>query len=109
MRRMSTVKEHGGVPADGARQTDPSPVAATLRSSALIRTVKAERIIVVLRRLPPESIPDIVDVLMLAGMCIVEITLDSQAALDTIARIARHRDQRLVLAAGTVRSSDEAT
>jgi 2-dehydro-3-deoxyphosphogluconate aldolase / (4S)-4-hydroxy-2-oxoglutarate aldolase len=69
-----------------------------------IERIRAERLVAVLRRVPE---PDrIVAALHEGGIRIVEITLDSEDALETIARL--RGDDRLLILAGTVRTAAEA-
>jgi 2-dehydro-3-deoxyphosphogluconate aldolase / (4S)-4-hydroxy-2-oxoglutarate aldolase len=69
-----------------------------------IERISAERVVAVVRRVPE---PDrIVAALREGGIRIVEITLDSEGALDTIEQL-RHDDELLVLA-GTVRTPADA-
>jgi len=66
--------------------------------------IRAERLVAVLRRVPePESV---VEALWAGGIRIVEITLDSDDALDTIERLRARGD--VTVLAGTVRSARDA-
>src|SRR2546423_13133944 len=72
--------------------------------SAAIDAIRSRRVVAILRRIPdPERV---VHALREGGIGIVEITLDSDGALETIARL---RDEpELVVLAGTVRTAQEA-
>jgi len=72
--------------------------------SAAIDAIRSRRVVAILRRIPdPERV---VRALQEGGIAIVEITLDSDAALETIARL--RDDPQLVVLAGTVRTGQEA-
>src|SRR5205809_2447906 len=72
--------------------------------SAAIDAIRSGRVVAILRRIPdPERV---VRALQEGGIAIVEITLDSDAALETIARL--RDDPQLVVLAGTVRTGQEA-
>jgi 2-dehydro-3-deoxyphosphogluconate aldolase/(4S)-4-hydroxy-2-oxoglutarate aldolase len=69
-----------------------------------IERISAERIVAVVRRVPE---PDrVVAALREGGIRIVEITLDSEDAFDTIDRL--RDDEELLVLAGTVRTASEA-
>lgn len=70
----------------------------------VIERIRAERLVAVLRRVP--DLDRVVDELVEAGIHVVEVTLDSDDALDAIARL-RARDGVAVLA-GTVRTAADA-
>src|SRR5438034_2007300 len=72
--------------------------------SAAIDAIRSRRVVTILRRIPdPERV---VRALREGGIAIVEITLDSDGALETIARL--RDDPELVVLAGTVRTAQEA-
>ena len=72
--------------------------------SAAIDAIRSRRVVAILRRIPdPERV---VRALREGGIAIVEITLDSDGALETIARL--RDDPELVVLAGTVRTAREA-
>lgn len=68
---------------------------AAIGTSRLIAIVRAEHATQALRT---------VDVLVEAGVAVVEISLTTPGALDAIARVVEHSDGRLAVGAGTVRS-----
>ncbi len=69
-----------------------------------VERIRAERLVAVLRRVA--DFDRVVDRLVEAGIVVLEVTLDSDGALDTIARL-REREGVTVLA-GTVRTAAEA-
>jgi 2-dehydro-3-deoxyphosphogluconate aldolase / (4S)-4-hydroxy-2-oxoglutarate aldolase len=69
-----------------------------------IERISAERVVAVVRRTPEPDL--LVAALRAGGIRIVEITLDSEGALDTIERL--RRDDELTVLAGTVRTAGEA-
>ena len=72
--------------------------------SAAIDAIRSRRVVAILRRIPdPERF---VHALREGGIVVVEITLDSDGALETIARL--RDDLELVVLAGTVRTAHEA-
>jgi 2-dehydro-3-deoxyphosphogluconate aldolase / (4S)-4-hydroxy-2-oxoglutarate aldolase len=72
--------------------------------SAAIEAIRTRRVVAILRRVPdPERV---VRALRDGGIAVVEITLDSEGALETIARL--RDDPQLVVLAGTVRTAREA-
>jgi len=72
--------------------------------SAAIDAIRSRRVVAILRRIPdPERV---VHALREGGIVVVEITLDSDGALETIARL--RDDPQLVVLAGTVRTAQEA-
>jgi 2-dehydro-3-deoxyphosphogluconate aldolase / (4S)-4-hydroxy-2-oxoglutarate aldolase len=71
--------------------------------SAAIEAIRAQRIVAVLRRVAEPAA--VVRALRDGGIGVVEITLDSQAALETIASFRDDGD--LVVLAGTVRSAED--
>ena len=71
---------------------------------SVVDAIRAERVVAILRR---AAEPDrTVEALRAGGIRIVEITLDSSGALDTIRRL--RLDPELVVLAGTVRTPAEA-
>jgi 2-dehydro-3-deoxyphosphogluconate aldolase/(4S)-4-hydroxy-2-oxoglutarate aldolase len=71
--------------------------------SAAIAAIKAQRVVAVLRRVAEPAA--VVQALRDGGIGVVEITLDSPTALETIARFRDEGD--LVVLAGTVRSAED--
>jgi 2-dehydro-3-deoxyphosphogluconate aldolase/(4S)-4-hydroxy-2-oxoglutarate aldolase len=69
-----------------------------------IERISAERVVAVVRRTPEPDL--LVAALRAGGIRIVEITLDSDGALETIERL--RRDDELTVLAGTVRTAAEA-
>jgi 2-dehydro-3-deoxyphosphogluconate aldolase/(4S)-4-hydroxy-2-oxoglutarate aldolase len=82
---------------------------SNLRHSDVAATIRAARLIVVLRRITPhERLLELVDELADAGARIFEITLDGQdAGADLVTardHLAGRRDRRCLVGAGTVRT-----
>jgi 2-dehydro-3-deoxyphosphogluconate aldolase / (4S)-4-hydroxy-2-oxoglutarate aldolase len=73
-------------------------------ATSAVDRIRAERVVAVLRRVP--EVESVVDALVAGGIRIVEVTLDSEDALETIARL-RARPGLTVLA-GTVRTAADA-
>lgn len=65
-----------------------------------IERIRAERLVAVLRKVP--DVERVVGALAAAGIGVVEVTLDSDDALDTIAALRRRGD--VTVLAGTVRT-----
>jgi 2-dehydro-3-deoxyphosphogluconate aldolase/(4S)-4-hydroxy-2-oxoglutarate aldolase len=65
-----------------------------------IEAIRAERVVAILRRVP--EVPRVVAALQRGGIRVVEVTLDSDGALDEIAALSADPD--LVVLAGTVRT-----
>jgi 2-dehydro-3-deoxyphosphogluconate aldolase / (4S)-4-hydroxy-2-oxoglutarate aldolase len=72
--------------------------------TAAIEAIRSRRIVAILRRVAEPA--RVVQALREGGIGVVEITLDSPAALETIRRL--RDDPGLVVLAGTVRTADEA-
>jgi 2-dehydro-3-deoxyphosphogluconate aldolase/(4S)-4-hydroxy-2-oxoglutarate aldolase len=73
-------------------------------TTTAVDRIRAERAVAILRRVPePERI---VEELVAGGICVVEVTLDSDGALETIERL--RRDTELTVLAGTVRTPADA-
>jgi 2-dehydro-3-deoxyphosphogluconate aldolase / (4S)-4-hydroxy-2-oxoglutarate aldolase len=66
--------------------------------------IRAERIVAILRRVP--EVDSVFEALVAGGIRIVEVTLDSDDALRTIARLRERRD--VTVLAGTVRTPEDA-
>ena len=69
-----------------------------------VARIRAARVVAILRRVP--AVEHVCDELVAAGITVLEVTLDSDDALETIARL-RARGDATVLA-GTVRTEAEA-
>ncbi len=86
--------------------------AAALRASPVAELIRAERLVVVLRRVSPrDRLLALVDELANAGARIFEITWDAPDAADDLAALreslaARQPDDRCLVGAGTIRSVD---
>jgi 2-dehydro-3-deoxyphosphogluconate aldolase / (4S)-4-hydroxy-2-oxoglutarate aldolase len=73
-------------------------------TATAVDRIRAERVVAILRGVSePERV---VGELLAGGIRIVEITLDSDHALETIARL--HRNKELTVLAGTVRTAADA-
>jgi 2-dehydro-3-deoxyphosphogluconate aldolase/(4S)-4-hydroxy-2-oxoglutarate aldolase len=72
--------------------------------SAAIEAIRSRRVVAILRRIADPL--SVVRALRKGGIGIVEITLDSPGALETIARL--RDDPELVVLAGTVRTAEQA-
>lgn len=66
--------------------------------AAVVERIRAERVVAVLRHAPPEPALE-------AGFRVLEVTLDSAGALETIARLRARGD--ITVLAGTVRTGAE--
>ena len=73
-------------------------------ASSAVDRIRAERVVAILRRVPDAD--RVVHALAAGGIRIVEITLDSDGALDTIRRLRGNRE--LTVLAGTVRTPADA-
>ena len=80
-------------------------VAQALRRSPVAEAIRRERIVGIMRRLPPAVVDRTVEALLAGGLTVVEFTVDSEDALGSIARWSR--DGRAVVGAGTVRTLDQ--
>jgi 2-dehydro-3-deoxyphosphogluconate aldolase/(4S)-4-hydroxy-2-oxoglutarate aldolase len=78
----------------------------TLMSGATsaVDRIRAERVVAIMRRVP--DVEAAVDALVAGGVRIVEVTLDSEGALETIERLRANRE--LTVLAGTVRTPADA-
>ena len=72
--------------------------------SAAIEAIRSRRVVAILRRVPDPL--SVVSALREGGIDVVEITLESAGALETIVRL--REDPELVVLAGTVRTAEEA-
>jgi 2-keto-3-deoxy-6-phosphogluconate aldolase len=63
--------------------------------------IAQQRVIAVLRGLPPDRLPQIVGALIAAGVGAVEVTLDSERAIESISRLRAHLAHDVVVGAGT--------
>ena len=73
-----------------------------------LRTAVAEcPLVAILRRCPPQHALALALVAIESGIRVVEITLDSDSALDQIAAVAQAVGPEIVVAAGTVRSLEQ--
>jgi 2-dehydro-3-deoxyphosphogluconate aldolase / (4S)-4-hydroxy-2-oxoglutarate aldolase len=80
-------------------------VAERLRSSPVADAIRRDRVVAILRRLPPSLVDPTVEALLAGGLTIVEFTVDSE---DAFGSIARWREAgRALVGAGTVRAPDE--
>jgi len=80
-------------------------VAERLRASPVADAIRRDRVVAILRRLPPSLVDPTVEALLAGGLTIVEFTVDSE---DAFGSIARWREARQALVgAGTVRAPDE--
>jgi 2-dehydro-3-deoxyphosphogluconate aldolase / (4S)-4-hydroxy-2-oxoglutarate aldolase len=73
-------------------------------ATTAIDRIRAERVVAVLRRVP--EVDQVVEGLVAGGIRIVEVTLDSDGALETIGRLRGNRE--LTILAGTVRTPADA-
>jgi 2-dehydro-3-deoxyphosphogluconate aldolase / (4S)-4-hydroxy-2-oxoglutarate aldolase len=80
-------------------------VAERLRASPVADAIRRDRVVAILRRLPPSLVDPTVEALLAGGFTIVELTVDSE---DAFGSIARWRESgRALVGAGTVRAPDE--
>lgn len=80
-------------------------VASSLRASAAAEAIRRERAVAILRRVPRAEVDTSVEALLRAGFAAIEFTLDSDDALDAIARW--RADERALVGAGTIRRLEE--
>jgi 2-dehydro-3-deoxyphosphogluconate aldolase/(4S)-4-hydroxy-2-oxoglutarate aldolase len=78
-----------------------------LRSSRPVERIRHERLVAVLRRIPPHRLETVVDALVAGGVRIVEITLESEDAAESIGRLVRSLGTHVLVGAGTVRTPDD--
>ena len=78
--------------------------AERLRRSELAETIRRERVVGIMRRLPTTVVDATVEALLEGGLRVVEFTVDSEGALDSIARWSA--TGRAFVGAGTVRQVD---
>ncbi len=64
-------------------------------------------LVAILRRCPPEHVLALALAAVESGIRVVEITLDSESALDQIAAVAQSTGPEVVVAAGTVRRPEQ--
>ncbi|GAF20526.1 bifunctional 4-hydroxy-2-oxoglutarate aldolase/2-dehydro-3-deoxy-phosphogluconate aldolase [Shouchella hunanensis] len=73
-----------------------------------LSTVLESGVCAVLRKLPPEKMESIADALVAGGVKGLEVTLDSELALETISALSKRYDKDVVVGAGTVLHADDA-
>jgi 2-dehydro-3-deoxyphosphogluconate aldolase/(4S)-4-hydroxy-2-oxoglutarate aldolase len=73
-------------------------------ATSAVDRIRAERVVAILRRVP--RVEPVVEALVAGGIRIVEITLDSEGALETIERL--RATPELTVLAGTVRTPADA-
>lgn len=78
--------------------------AERLRRSELAETIRSERVVGIMRRLPTTVVDATVEALLEGGLRVVEFTVDSEGALDSIARWSA--TGKAFVGAGTVRQAD---
>ncbi|MCL4186228.1 MAG: 2-dehydro-3-deoxy-6-phosphogalactonate aldolase [Rhodobacteraceae bacterium] len=66
-------------------------------------------LVAILRGVAPDEVEAVADVLLAAGIERIEVPLNSPRPYDSVARLARHCDNRALVGAGTVLSADEVT
>lgn len=81
-------------------------VAQRLRASDVAAQLRQGRAIAILRRLPPAHVDTTVEALLAGGFTAIEFTVDSEDALETIARW--REAGRALVGAGTVRRVEDA-
>jgi 2-dehydro-3-deoxyphosphogluconate aldolase/(4S)-4-hydroxy-2-oxoglutarate aldolase len=79
--------------------------AARLRRSDVAETIRRERVVAIMRRLPPRDVDPIVEALLAGGFAAIEFTVDSEDAHVAIGRWGA--TGRCLVGAGTVRSIEE--
>jgi 2-dehydro-3-deoxyphosphogluconate aldolase/(4S)-4-hydroxy-2-oxoglutarate aldolase len=82
-----------------------STTAERLRRGAVAETIRRDRAVAILRRLPPAEVDGIAEAVLAGGFTAIEFTVDSEGVEETIARW-RAADRSLV-GAGTVRVVEE--
>jgi len=79
--------------------------AEKVRRSEVAETIRRERAVAIMRRLPPAAVDPTVEALLRGGFRIIEFTFDSE---DAAGAIARWRESgRALVGAGTIRHVDE--
>jgi 2-dehydro-3-deoxyphosphogluconate aldolase/(4S)-4-hydroxy-2-oxoglutarate aldolase len=78
-----------------------------LRTSEPVERIRRERLVAVLRRIPPHRLETVVDALVAGGVRIVEITLESEHAAGSIGRLVRSLGTHVLVGAGTVRTPED--
>jgi 2-dehydro-3-deoxyphosphogluconate aldolase/(4S)-4-hydroxy-2-oxoglutarate aldolase len=79
--------------------------AEKVRRSEVAETIRRERAVAIMRRLPPAAVDPTVEALLRGGFRIIEFTFDSD---DAAGAIARWRESgRALVGAGTIRQVDE--
>ncbi|WP_257349809.1 bifunctional 4-hydroxy-2-oxoglutarate aldolase/2-dehydro-3-deoxy-phosphogluconate aldolase [Pseudalkalibacillus decolorationis] len=72
-----------------------------------IERLKKDKIVVIFRKVPYEELLRKVDLLMEQGLNIMEITLDSQSAFNSILELKKRYGKDLFLGAGTVMKAED--
>lgn len=71
-------------------------------------TLSRSRIVPVLRKLPAEVLPDVVEALVAGGVFAFEITMDSPNAAEAIHAVSKQYEGKVCVGAGTVFTVEEA-
>jgi len=66
------------------------------------------KVVAILRGIDVEKINPLVETLYESGIDVIEITLNSDGALEKIAELAQHYEGKALIGAGTVTTGDEA-
>ncbi|WP_261133506.1 bifunctional 4-hydroxy-2-oxoglutarate aldolase/2-dehydro-3-deoxy-phosphogluconate aldolase [Bacillus sp. Marseille-Q3570] len=72
----------------------------------LIDKLKKDKVVVIFRNVPQVELRGMVDLLLKQGLNIMEVTLDSPGALDSIHSLKKEYGDEIVLGAGTVTTVD---
>ncbi|WP_408009302.1 bifunctional 4-hydroxy-2-oxoglutarate aldolase/2-dehydro-3-deoxy-phosphogluconate aldolase [Pseudalkalibacillus sp. A8] len=72
-----------------------------------IDKLKKDKVVVIFRKVPQDTLRPMIDLLLKHGLKIMEVTLDSPAALDSIHSLKKEYGDEIVLGAGTVTIVDE--
>lgn len=80
---------------------DVAAAAERLRRSDVAESLRRERAVAILRRLPPATVDRTIETLIAAGFGAIELTLDGEGVLDAIARW--RETGRALIGAGTIR------
>lgn len=65
---------------------------------------RSARIVAVVRKISPETLPDVVAALVQGGLTAIEVTMESSGAAHSIAALRATYDARVAIGAGTIRT-----
>lgn len=91
-----------------AGQNTPASASAVTTPAAITDRICSAGLVAILRARSAQQFPAICDALMGAGVCVIEITLTTPGALESITSLAAHYGDGAVIGAGTVITADQA-